>query len=123
MSAAFFPQIEDDNHGITSAVDGKALARSRELLDALAMGSDVSPLTSFISVHTDDFGIFEDGLPIPEPKWFSARDGLKTVTALRKACRDEGASDEALLMDLDGLEQVLIEADRQNRRWSLGVDM
>jgi hypothetical protein len=35
MSAAFFPQIEGDNHGITSAVDGKALARSSELLDAL----------------------------------------------------------------------------------------
>jgi hypothetical protein len=124
MSAAFFPQIEGDNHGITSAVDGKALARSSELLDALAMRSEVSPLTSFISVHTDDFGFLEEaGLPIPEAKWFSARDGLKTVTALREACRAEDASDEALLRDLDGLEQVLIEADRQNRRWSLGVDM
>jgi len=88
------------------------------------MRSDVSPLTSFISVHTDEFGILEEaGLPIPEPKWFSARDGLKTVTALREACRAVDASDEALLRDLDGLEQVLTEADRQNRRWSLGVDM
>jgi len=124
MRAAFFPQIEGGNHSIASAVDGKALARSSQLLDERAMRSGVSLLTSFISVHTDDFGMFaEAGLPVPEPKWFSARDGLTTVAALREARRADSATDQALLRDLDALEEVLIQADGQNRRWSLGVDM
>jgi hypothetical protein len=115
MSTAFFPQVEGGSRGIASAVDGKALARSSDLLDELATRSGVSPLTSFMSVHNDDFGIFEEaGLPLPEPKWFSAREGLTTVAALRQACRAEGVSDHAL-KDLEALEKVLTQADEENR--------
>jgi hypothetical protein len=124
MSAAFFPQIEGGKLGITTHVDGKALARSIDLLDALAASAGVVPLMAFISVHTDDFGLLEEaGLPLPEPHWFSAKDGLHTVRALNAAYRAMGAPDAGLLGDLGALEQVLIEIDGQNRRWSLGVDM
>jgi hypothetical protein len=124
MSAAFCPQIEGGTRANASAVDGKALARSSELLNALATRYGVNPLTSFISVHTDDYGMFEDaGLPVPEPKWFLASDGRKTVRMLRDACRAEGMSDDALCADLDTLDQVLAQCERENRRWSLGVDI
>jgi hypothetical protein len=99
MSTAFFPQVEGGSRGIASAVDGKALARSSDLLDE------------------------EAGLPLPEPKWFSAREGLTTVAALRQACRAEGVSDHALMKDLEALEKVLTQADEENRRWSLRVDI
>ncbi len=125
MSSAYFPQIEgDDNHSAATAIDGKALSKRSKELDAIAAKAGVTPLSEFVSVHTDDYGLFEDaGLSVPDPKWFPAADGLATVRALRDACRAAGDKDAALFADFDALEKVLMEADAQKRRWSLGVDM
>jgi hypothetical protein len=124
MSAAFYPVLQDPDIGIDVTVDGKALARDSDLLERLALSAGVTPLTGFISVEGDDYGILEEAdIELPAAQWFSAADGLRTVRALLDRVERARDGDEALLADLHGLEQVLAQADARHVQWHLAIDM
>jgi hypothetical protein len=124
MSAALYPVLEGADIGLDVVVDGKALARDSVLLDRLARRAGVTPLTEFISVDSDDYGILEDaGIELPAAKWFSAADGLTTVRALLNGVSQARDGAAALLADLHALEKLLVQADERRVRWHLAVDM
>jgi hypothetical protein len=124
MSAALFPVLQSPDTGIDTTVDGKALARASTLLDRLAVRAGVTPLTAFISVDSDDYGILEEAdIEVPGATWFSAADGLRTVRALLERVREIRNSDAALLEDLEALEKVLVQADERHAGWHLAIDM
>ena len=123
MSAAFYPVVEGLQSGTDPTVDGKALSRAADLLDRLARAAGVTPITQYISVENDDYGLLEEaGVDVPSAQWFSAADGLKTVRALRNELARARAGDEALSSDLQALERVLVSADEKGFRWHLVVD-
>jgi hypothetical protein len=124
MSAALFPVLESHDTGIDTTVDGKALSRASDFLERLALGAGVTPLSEFISVESDDYGILEEaGMELPQTQWFSAADGLRTVRALVDAVRQAREGDGALLADLLALENVLVQADEMHVRWHLTIDI
>jgi hypothetical protein len=124
MSVAFYPVLRSPDIGIDTAVDGKALSRASDLLDRLALDAGVTPLTQFISVESDDYGILEDtGIELPATNWFSAADGLRTVRALLSGVTQAGEGNGALLADLRALEKVLVQADERHVEWHLEIDM
>jgi hypothetical protein len=124
MSAALYPVLESPDIAVEAEVDGKALARASDQLDRLALSAGVTPLTHFISVEGDDYGILEEADFEPPPTtWFSAADGLRTVRALLDGVGQAGEGDGALLADLHALEQVLLQADERRLRWHLAIDM
>ena len=63
MSAALYPVLESPDIAVEAEVDGKALARASDQLDRLALGAGVTPLTHFISVEGDDYGILHEKSP------------------------------------------------------------
>jgi hypothetical protein len=124
MSVALYPVLERPDTGIDATVDGKALSRASDFLERLALSAGVTPLTEFISLESDDYGILEEAsVELPATKWFSAADGLRTVRALLDGVRQTREGDGALLGDLHALENVLVQADETHVRWHLTIDM
>lgn len=121
--SALYPVLSNDV-SVASQVDGKALSRSADILDRLARDAGVTPLSDFMSLDSDDYGILEDeDIEPPAATWFSAARGLVTVRALLDVLRQRPPVDEALLDDLSALERVLIEADARGADWHLAIDM
>jgi hypothetical protein len=104
-------------------VNGKALAQSGKLLDALAKQEGVPRLMEFFGVSPEEVAAL--GLNLkrePEPEtWFAAEDGLKTVRTLLRKAETEGLG-KRIASDLKEFEIVLSAAERAGVRWHLAVD-
>ena len=110
---AIFP-VFDTAHAAVD-IDGKALSRHFDRLDALAEAAGVTAPSAFLGFGGDDS---ED--------WFDAGDGLRTLEALLAAIRpgnvklkDKGA----LRGDLDALADALRAAQAGGARFHLEVDI
>jgi len=120
--------LEREIPGLDRFVNGKALARTGELLDSIAKEIGVRPLMDFFSAAPEELaGFAEDqGITLkrslPSEKWFSADEGLQTV----KTMIGEGEKrqfDIRILADLREFQSVL-EAAKQNAvGWHLAVDL
>lgn len=116
MGAALYIVLEKQIDELDLFVNGKALSQEEEELDAIARDLGVTPLMDFYGTsqeEADEFGL-EAG---PEP-WFTAEQGLATVTALLAHFKDENA----VTADLQEFARVLEEARKHQVRWHLGVD-
>jgi hypothetical protein len=59
----------------------------------------------------------------PAEKWFSAEEGLNTITALLRALAAVPSSGyAAITAELRQLQDVLRAAQSRNVRWHLGID-
>jgi hypothetical protein len=123
---AFEPKIAVSFHG-----DGASLFHHAALLDAIAEEHGVPLLSSFADDREPppDFDGYPEELAEaigPWTAWFSATDGLRCVEGLLAALGDPDAraripSVDAVLDDLDALEDVLIAAKKKNARFRLEV--
>ena len=121
--SALYPVLAGDL-SVAATVDGTALSEAADDLDHLARDADVKPLSQFISIDDDEYGVLDEaGIEAPAVQWFSAAEGLKTVRALLDVLRRGPGADEALLDELSALEQVLVEADARGAGWHLAVDI
>jgi hypothetical protein len=123
MSAAFYPVLRDSDSDIDATFDGKALSRVADSLDRIARDAGVPPLTGYVSVGDDEYGVFEDaGLDVPTTVWFAAGDGLRTVRALLAGIQPADAN-ATVLSELRSLESILHQANEQRVEWRLAVDL
>jgi hypothetical protein len=132
MSAALYIVLERPIEGFDHFVNGKALARASELLDALAEKNGTKPLMKFWSANpkalfeiAEDLGVTVKASvkPLPSEQWFPAVEGLGTVQSLRAAAKAEKIADlEKILADLGEFERVLNEAKKHGVGWHLAVD-
>jgi len=130
MSAAFYIVFDSPEPGFEPFVNGKALSRASEAVEAAAVKAGVAPLMSFFSISPDDAAALaeESGADmgdadIPSEAWFSADDGLRTVAALLGALETDPASlGEGVREDLLEFEAVLRQAKGRGLRWHLGID-
>ena len=116
MSAALYIVLERQIEGFDPFVNGKALSREEEELDAIARNLGVTPLMGFYSASEEEAEEF--GLETGPETWFTAEQGLATVNAL--LAHVEGK--DAVSADLQEFARVLEEARKQQVRWHLGVD-
>ena len=129
---AWYIALQRQIPGFDHRVNGKFLARAGDVLEALAKKSGVVPLMAFSSAAPDELaGFAEDQglnvedtpMKLPQEKWFSAEEGLKTVNALKQAVTQqdiEGAS--KIMQDLTEFENVLEIARANQIDWHLAID-
>src|ERR1017187_232949 len=126
MSAALYLVINSDAPGFDTAVNGKALSRSSEQLEAAAKELGVTPLMAFFSMSAEEldasveeFGISEEAAAKMAPEqWFDPDEGLRTVRALLPAFE----ADAKARADLLAFVSVFEEAAKRGLRFHLAVD-
>ena len=130
MTVGFFPAF-DPRITVTFEGDGASLFHAAAALDALAEEHGIPSLSSFADDREPppDFDGYPEELAQalgPWTAWFSPTDGLRCVEGLLSALDDPGARDripaiDAVLDDLDALQDVLIVAKKKNVRFRLEI--
>jgi hypothetical protein len=96
-------------------IDGKAVAKASDVLEALAKKLQVQPLLGFSGAAGEE-----------PPPFFSAREGLRTVQTLRAHLQQNRrlvADSERVAADLSAFEKILSKAAAQNVGWRLTGDV
>ena len=124
MGAAYFIVLERKIDGLDAMIDGKMLARTAEVLDAIAPQLGVRPFSEFISIdpaQAADFmrgeGVAVGNMELPALQQFPAEDGLATVKALLSRPEAHPA-----IQDLRDCDRILSLAARHGVGWHLEVD-
>ncbi len=128
MTVGFFPAF-DPRITVTFEGDGASLFHHAAALDAIAEEHGLPPLSSFADDREPppDFDGYPEELAEaigPWTAWFSPTDGLRCVEGLIAALDEPGARErissiDAVLDDLDALQDVLIVAKKKNVRFRL----
>ena len=90
MAASLYIVVEGDDPGFDIFVNGQSLARNEDALERLAERLNVRPLLEFFSADENSMALLlEQGaadpdwsLDLPQPQWYDAPDGLRTVQTL-----------------------------------------
>jgi hypothetical protein len=125
--------VEGEDPGYDIFVNGRALARHEDALERLALKLGVRPLIEFFSADENSMALLiEEGAGNPElmrrlppPQWYTAGDGLATVSALLAVLRDDpqllGTEGPQVLAELDEFARVLERTVQAGLRWHLAV--
>lgn len=142
MSMGICPVLDSQPEFLRSTYNGgKDLVEHDEVLAEIAETLGVRPLMDFHTQSRADaiseFGgedgvrvLEEQGYSFPaEQEWFSAAEGLKTVTALRDYIEanpavlgedaEEDETAESVVMALQDIEELLRDAEKKQRRFYL----
>jgi hypothetical protein len=131
MSVAYYIELDDDEPGFETFVNGKAIAHALEDLDALCEREGIAKLEEFMGQSMDDVAdMLGDDIEVPDDAegdalWFEAQAGLDTFDALIAAIqRDPKALQDAagVLEDLGEYRAVLQQAAELGARWHLALD-
>lgn len=129
MSVAFYIVLDNDEPGFETFVNGKALAKDSEKLDAISKKLGIPTFEDFISMSADDFeDLLDEEAEIPEQeeKWFSADEGIAFVQAMANYIVSNPSAvknQKAVLEDLEEYAQVLSSAKAIGARWHLNLDI
>ncbi len=132
MAASLYIVVEGEDPGFDIFVNGHAIAREEDALERLAERLNVQPLLAFFSADQNSMATLLDGgagdpewaKTLPPPQWFSAADGLHTVTALLDHLRNMPGSvgdSRNVIHELEQYEAVLRKASARELRWQLAV--
>jgi hypothetical protein len=133
MAASLYIVVEGEDPGYDIFVNGRALARNEDALERLAQRLRVRPLLEFFSADENSMALLLEqgaGNPewaqhLPEPQWYGAEDGLKTVTALTRFLAANpaalGSETRSALAELRDYERVLRKTAERGLRWHLAV--
>jgi hypothetical protein len=133
MAASLYIVVEGEDPGFDIFVNGHALARNEEALHRLAEALDASPMLDFFSADENSMALLLEqgtGDPewarhLPQPQWFAADDGLKTVLTLIKFLTDApaalGSETQPVLVELLEYERVLRKTAERELRWHLAA--
>ena len=131
---AFYIVLEQKTSDLDATVSGKALAHAESELARIAAKLGIKPLTDFFSLSIEeamDFLANENidlnspDTRLPELRWFTAADGLKTVRALMIFLEEHPnsvKSSKNVVTDLKEFEQLLSEIEKRKIQWHLAVD-
>jgi len=133
MAASMYIVVEGEDPGFDIFVNGQALARNEDALEQLAERLKVSPLLEFFSADENSMALLLEqgaGNPdwaqhLPEPQWFNAPDGLRTVRALIDFLAATpaalGSDTQPALYELREYERVLRKTAERELHWHLAV--
>jgi len=133
MAASLYIVVEGEDPGFDIFVNGHALARNEDALERLAEWLHVSSLLEFFSADENSMALLlEQGdenpdwpLPLPQPQWYDASEGLLTVRALIDYLSESpatlGADTQPALDELREYERVLRKTALHGLRWHIAV--
>lgn len=125
--------VEGEDPGYDIFVNGQALARNEDGLERLAQRIGVTPLLDFFSADENSMALLLEqgaGNPewathLPQPQWFRAQDGLKTVRSMIQFFEESpaafGSETQPVQQELREYEIVLEKTERFGLRWHLAV--
>lgn len=125
---SFYISLAEPIPGIDAVgLEGRALSRHSDEIEKLAQQAGVRSLMSFFSVDRQDaLGLIdasEGDIAIPEEAWFSADEGLTTISALLGSTElAHLSSGTNLARELGEFQRVLEAARAANIRWHLAID-
>jgi hypothetical protein len=133
MAASLYIVVEGDDPGFDIFVNGQVLARNEDSLERLAEKLSVRPLLDYFSADENSMALLLEqgaGNPewarnLPEPQWFSAPDGLRTVSTLIDFLGANpaalGSETQPALSELREYDRVLRKTAQRGLRWHLAV--
>lgn len=133
MAASLYIVVEGEDPGFDIFVNGRALARNEESLERLAAALRVKPLLDFFSADENSMALLLEqgaGNPewfgqLPQPQWFSASEGLHSVTTLLKFLIANpaafGSETLPVLSELREYERVLRKTEEHGLRWHIAA--
>lgn len=133
MAASLYIVVEGEDPGYDIFVNGHALARNEEALERLARSLEVCPLLEFFSADENSMALLLEqgaGDPewvrnLPQPQWFDAEEGLKTVQSLLEFVRGTpaalGSETFPVQRELLEYERVLRKTKEKGLRWHLAA--
>ncbi len=133
MAASLYIVVEGEDPGFDIFVNGQALARNEDALEQLAERLKVSPLLEFFSADENSMALLLDqgaakpdwARHLPQPQWFSASDGLRTVRTLidflAAAPAALGSDTKPVLAELREYERVLRKTAERDLHWHLAA--
>ena len=128
MGAAIYVTFEEDIPGLDTFMNGKALLKASDQVDAIAKSLGVRPLMEFFSIDPDMASEFvaNDSVQISPRTWFSADEGLKTARALRTHLTANPSlvpKQHMVFDDLTDIERLLSAASEHSVRWNFSIDI
>lgn len=133
MPASLYIVVEGEDPGYDIFVNGHALARNEDALEQLARRLQVSPLLEFFSADENSMALLLEqgaGNPewaqnLPQPQWFDATDGLRTVRAILAYLAHDpaalGSETQQVFGELRDYERVLRKTAQFGLRWHIAV--
>jgi hypothetical protein len=133
MAASLYIVVEGEDPGYDIFVNGQALARNEDALERLALRLNVRPLLEFFSADENSMALLLEqgaGNPdwarhLPEPQWYSAQDGLRTVSALLEFLAADsaalGSETHPVVSELGDYQRALAKTAQRGLRWHLAV--
>jgi len=133
MPTSLYIVVEGDDPGFDIFVNGQAMARNEDALEQLAERLHVSPLLEFFSADENSMALLLEqgaGNPdwarhLPQPQWFDASDGLRTVRALIDFLSASptalGSETQPVVNELREYERVLHKTSLHGLRWHVAV--
>jgi hypothetical protein len=131
MSVAYYIELDDEDPGFETFVNGKAVAHAIEDLDALCEREGIAKLEDFMGQSMDDVAdMLGEDIDMPDDAesdalWFEAQAGLDAIDALVGAIQktpDALSDADAVLEDLAEYRAVLQQAAALGARWHLALD-
>ena len=133
MAASLYIVVEGDDPGYDIFVNGQTLARNEDALERLAGRLHVTPLLEFFSADENSMALLlEQGVAIPDwarhlpqPQWYDAPDGLRTICALIEFLTANpaalGSETQPALVELREYERVLRKTAERGLHWHIAV--
>jgi hypothetical protein len=133
MAASLYIVVEGEDPGFDIFVNGHAIARNEDALERLAENLRVTPLLEFFSADENSMALLLEqgaGNPdwashLPQPQWFDAVSGLRTVRALIDLLSATpvalGSETQPVLLELNEYERVLQKTAQRGLRWHVAV--
>lgn len=133
MAASMYIVVEGEDPGYDTFVNGQALARNEDALERLAERLHVTPLLEFFSADENSMALLlEQGVAspdwahhLPQPQWYDAPDGLRTITKLIDFLTLNpaalGSETQPVLVELREYERVLSKTQSRGLHWHIAV--
>jgi hypothetical protein len=133
MAASMYIVVEGEDPGYDTFVNGQALARNEDALERLAERLHITPLLEFFSADENSMALLlEQGVAtpdwarnLPQPQWYEAPDGLRTVCTLMEFLTTNpaalGSETQPVLVELREYERVLRKTAHHRLHWHIAV--
>ena len=129
MGVAYYIVLDNEEPGFDTFVNGKAVARCVNQIDAISKKNGLPKLDDFLGMSSDDISdIIGEDLYIPEQEgiWFTIDEGIKFLDTFKKYIQEnpiEAKDSEAVLEDLEQYLKILSKAQSINAKWHFNIDI